>query len=67
MFVTVTYGVSGLFLKLLAALTAYKIALTSVDLDLTYGSTKIQVGQYFLTDSTMEVSFSQAEAGCYRS
>ena len=67
MFVSVTYGVGSLFLKLLAALTAYKAALTSVDIDLTYGSTKTQVGQYFLTDSTMEVSFAQAEAGCYRS
>ena len=67
MLVTATYNVAGLFLALMTALQSYRTALQAIDLDLIYGSTKLQVGEYFVTEGTMEVTYVQAEAGCYRS
>jgi hypothetical protein len=61
-----TYKVSGLFVALMAALASYTSALSAVDLELTYGSQKTQVGDFYLTEGTMDVTYAQAETGCYR-
>lgn len=66
MLVSVSYNVSRLFTSLLAALSIYKEGLSKFNLELTYGSSKLQVGEFFVSDSVMEGSFEQAENSCFR-
>jgi len=66
MLVTATYNVSKLYALLLAATLAYREHLLSVNFELVYGSPKEQLGDFYVTNGPMEVSYDQAELGCMK-
>ena len=66
MLVTATYNVSKLYTLLLAATLAYRERLLSVNFELEYGSPKVQLGDYYVTNGPMEVTYDQAELGCMK-
>ena len=60
MIVTASYNVTRLYTLLLAASFLYKDALKSFNVEMVYGSSKVQIDGYFLTNGPMEVTYDQA-------